>query len=57
MNEQPTPLALQPLTAAKLDTWPIAQLIQLCDLASAGIKATDLWTLPKHDLKRIHGIS
>jgi hypothetical protein len=57
MNDQIEPLVLQPLTAAKLDTWPIAQLIQYCDLASAGVKPTDLWTLPKHDIKRIHGIS
>ena len=57
MNDQIEPLVLQPLTSAKLDTWPIAQLIQYCDLASAGVKPTDLWTLPKHDIKRIHGIS
>jgi hypothetical protein len=45
------------LTAAILDVWPTAQIIQYCNPAAAGVPAWHLWCFPKHDVKKAHNIT
>lgn len=56
MNTKTAPGSVT-LTAAILDVWPTAQIVQYCNLAAAGVPAGHLYCLPKHDLKKIHGIT
>jgi hypothetical protein len=55
-SETPQPLAIVPLKQFHLTCWPTSQVIQLCDLATAGVPPYKLWTHSVHDIVRVHGI-
>jgi len=45
------------LTAAILDTWDVPSITRWGNLAASGVAQWELWCLPKHDLKKKHGIT
>jgi hypothetical protein len=45
-----------PLTQSLLAVWDTASVIRWCDLATAGVQASELWVLAKHDLSKKHSL-
>lgn len=55
MADQIEQQALIPLTAAILQTWATAQILQLCNLGT--VTRAHLETWPKHDTIKVHGLT